>query len=133
MLLKNNSHRFYCFFLPCVVVVFMSCSLCLAQDAPQESLPLPEAPNRSHSESKGFLARWAEFYRENWGSASSSGPPPKRRGLPSPLDSLPFPNSDWSYGGSPVVGEPDTNSYPLMTAINQAKDGRRFMDGSKQR
>jgi hypothetical protein len=36
------------------------------------------------------------------------------------LDSPPFPNADWSYGGSPVIGEPDTNSYPLMTAINQS-------------
>jgi len=41
--------------------------------------------------------------------------------LPSPLDSPPFPNSDWSYGGSPVIGEPDGNSYPPMTAINGAK------------
>jgi hypothetical protein len=38
------------------------------------------------------------------------------------LDSPPFPNSDWSYGGSPVIGEPDGDSYPLMTAIDGAKD-----------
>lgn len=50
-----------------------------------------------------------------------SGPVPARRDLPSPLDSPPFPNSDWSYGGAPVIGEPDGNSYPLMTAINGAK------------
>jgi hypothetical protein len=78
------------------------------------------------AEAKGFFRRWAEFYREDWrpapaapasATAPTVAPPaPARRGLPSPLDSPPFPNSDWSYGGSPVIGEPDTNSYPLMTA-----------------
>jgi Putative beta-barrel porin-2, OmpL-like. bbp2 len=121
MLLKNNSHRCQRLFLLCMAVVFLSCGLCLAQDAPKETVPLPEAPNRSIPASKSFFARWVEFYREDWGNPSASGPPAKRRGLPSPLDSPPFPNSDWSYGGSPVIGEPDTNSYPLMTAINQAK------------
>ena len=47
----------------------------------------------------------------------SAGPAPARRGLPSPLDSPPFPNSDWSYGGAPVIGEPDGQTYPLMSAL----------------
>jgi hypothetical protein len=75
----------------------------------------------SIAESKSFFARWAEFYRQDWWGTTASSPAPERRGLPSPLDSPPFPNADWSYGGSPVIGEPDTNSYPLMTAINQAR------------
>lgn len=33
------------------------------------------------------------------------------------MDSPPLPASDWVYGGSPVIGEPDTASYPLMTAL----------------
>jgi hypothetical protein len=41
--------------------------------------------------------------------------------LPSPLDSPPLPSSDWGYGGSPDIGAPDGNSYPLMTAVNGAK------------
>jgi hypothetical protein len=70
-----------------------------------------------------FFARWADFYGNDWhpdpnGAAS---PAPARRGLPSPLDSPPFPSADWSYGGSPVIGEPDGNVYPLMTAINGAR------------
>jgi len=74
------------------------------------------------AETKGFFARWADFYRQDWSPPPANGASaPPRRGLPSPLDSPPFPNSDWSYGGSPVIGEPDTNSYPLMTAINQAR------------
>jgi Putative beta-barrel porin-2, OmpL-like. bbp2 len=83
----------------------------------------PETPATRTAAGKGFFARWAEFYREDWkgsGAASASSPPSARRGLPSPLDSPPFPNADWSYGGSPVLGEPDTNSYPLMTALRGA-------------
>ena len=79
-----------------------------------------QAPAAETSSTKGFFARWADFYRQDWAGTAASSPAPARRGLPSPLDSPPFPNSDWSYGGSPVIGEPDSNSYPLMTAINGA-------------
>jgi hypothetical protein len=91
----------------------------------------PDAPKKGESaKPKIFFARWADFYRQDWwppaSSASSalssaSSATPARRGLPSPLDSPPFPNSDWSYGGSPVIGETDSNSYPLMTAIDGAR------------
>jgi hypothetical protein len=89
-----------------------------AQSANAPSAPAAEA---SSSKPRNFFERWADFYHQDWFGTASSGPSPARRGLPSPLDSPPFPDSDWSYGGSPVIGEPDTNSYPLMTAINQAK------------
>ena len=97
----NLSLRLCQFSVLFVVVAFLPCRICLAQQADKENAPLPDSPKRSISETKGFLARWAEFYRRDW--------------------SPPFPNADWSYGGSPVIGEPDTNSYPLMTAINQAR------------
>jgi hypothetical protein len=45
------------------------------------------------------------------------GPTPVRRALDAPLDSAPFPNADWGYGGSPDIGAPDGNVYPLMTAL----------------
>src|SRR6266478_5776843 len=102
-------------------VVFLSCGLSAGQQADQGIDPLLDGPKRSIPETKGFLARWAEFYRQDRAGATASLPAPRRLGLPSPLDSPPFPNADWSYGGSPVIGEPDTNSYPLMTAINQAR------------
>jgi hypothetical protein len=108
------------FFALFVGVAFLSGSLCLAQQVDKETSPLPDAPKPHIPETKGFLARWAEFYRRDWSGTTASSPSPARRGLPSPLDSPPFPNADWSYGGSPVIGEPDTNSYPLATAINQA-------------
>ncbi|RRA48346.1 outer membrane beta-barrel protein [Acidipila sp. EB88] len=71
----------------------------------------------------GFFARWAAYYKADWHPSTSvaAAPAPARRGAPSPLDSPPFPSSDWSYGGSPTIGEPDTQSYPLMTAINGAR------------
>jgi hypothetical protein len=120
--MRSNNHLRLCqFFLLFVVVTFLSCSLCLAQQADKEISPLPDAAKPSIPETKGFFARWAEFYRRDWSGTTASSPAPARRGLPSPLDSPPFPNADWSYGGSPVIGEPDMNSYPLMTAINQAR------------
>ena len=33
------------------------------------------------------------------------------------LDSGPFPSADWGYGGSPDIGSPDNNVYPLMSAL----------------
>src|SRR5580658_4186663 len=121
MLPWNNSRRSRNFFLPIVGVVFLSCALARGQQADTQTGPPPDAPKASVAESKGFFARWAEFYRQDWWGTAASSPAAARRGLPSPLDSPPFPNSDWSYGGSPVIGEPDSNSYPLMTAINQAR------------
>ena len=104
--------------------MLLSCSLCRAQQPDQATIPPPDAPDQTTSKPKSFIARWADFYRQDWSpppASATAAPTPARRGPPSPLDSPPFPNSDWSYGGSPVIGEPDTNSYPLMTAINQAR------------
>jgi hypothetical protein len=97
----------------------LSASCSSAQNTPAQALPDSPAPQSAKAQS--FLQRFIQFYREDWHGTASQGPPPARRGLPSPLESPPFPNSDWSYGGSPVLGEPDTNSYPLMTAWNGAR------------
>ena len=112
---------FNTFFFLLVCFVLLLCAQSLAQQADAGASPIPDAPKPSIPEAKGFFVRWAEFYHQDWWGTPASSPAPARRGLPSPLDSPPFPNSDWSYGGSPVIGEPDTNSYPLMTAINQAR------------
>jgi hypothetical protein len=81
---------------------------------------LPSAPEPPAAAPGDFFGRLTIFYRGDWANTVPPSASPPRRGLPSPLDSPPFPNADWSYGGSPVIGEPDTNSYPLMTAINNA-------------
>jgi hypothetical protein len=109
------------FFRPRFFLLFL-CALVLCGELfGQAGSGVPTAPGTTTAPPKGFFARWADFYRLDWWGPASSSPPPPRRGLPSPLDSPPFPNADWSYGGSPVIGEPDTNSYPLMTAINEAR------------
>ena len=46
---------------------------------------------------------------------------PVRRGYPAPLDSTPFPGSDYSVGGTPIIGAPDTQTYILMQALDQNK------------
>jgi len=92
-----------------------------AQQAPDVSTESPE-----HT----FIARWLDFYRSDWtpvapvAANDASAPAASvetKRGLASPLSSPPFPSADWSYGGSPVIGEPDGNVYPFMTALNGAK------------
>jgi hypothetical protein len=96
-----------------------------AQDTAES--PLRSGQNASGTGSGsplGFFNRLANFYQKDWNpppAASSSAPAPAtppRRGLPSPLDSPPFPSADWSYGGAPDIGAPDSNVYPLMTAID---------------
>jgi Putative beta-barrel porin-2, OmpL-like. bbp2 len=64
-----------------------------------------------------FFERLAQFYRQDWAGTNPSTPLPAKRGLPAPLDSPPFPSSDWGYGGSPDIGAPDGNTYPLMSAL----------------
>jgi hypothetical protein len=72
-----------------------------------------------------FLHRLAQAYASDWHppSTTTPSPEPTRRAIPSPLDSPPFPNSDWSYGGSPTIGVPDTNVPPLMEALYEGPHG----------
>ena len=116
---KPSHHARYCF---CVILCGVSFSnLVQGQQASNQTDPPPDAPKSNNSDTKGFFARWADFYRQDWTGTAAASLPSARRGVLSPLDSPPFPSSDWSYGGSPVIGEADTNSYPLMTAINEAR------------
>src|SRR5579863_1642114 len=115
-----SRHWTYCVVLS-FCITFLNSAVSQAQQVIEQTAPPPYPTESATPEKKSFFRRWAEFYRHDWSGITDSSPAPVRRGLPSPLDSPPFPNADWSYGGSPVIGEPDTNSYPLMTAINQAR------------
>ncbi len=108
---------------PRAIVLSLTAWTILLSSAPaqQPSPGSPPATPTTTTQPQNFFARWADFYRQDWTGTAPSSPAPPRRGLPSPLNSPPFPSSDWSYGGSPVIGEPDTNSYPLMSAINSAR------------
>jgi hypothetical protein len=69
-------------------------------------------------ESQGnFFKRLGKFYAADWTGELPASAAPERRALDAPLQSPPFPNSDWGYGGSPIIGVPDGNVYPLMTAL----------------
>ena len=80
------------------------------------------------AQSSGFWERLYKAYADDWNGAAASGPPAPRRGLPSPLNSPPFPNSDWSYGGAPEIGAPDTNVPPLMQALYGGAHGQAWQD-----
>ena len=76
-----------------------------------------QTPPQDHVLEGNFFQRLAQFYRQDWNGTNPSTPLPPKRGLPAPLDSPPFPSSDWGYGGSPDIGAPDGNTYPLMSAL----------------
>ena len=73
-----------------------------------------------------FFQRFFGAYKEDWTGTTPSGPTPPRRGLPVPVTNPPFPFSDWPYGGSPTIGEPWTQSGPLMQAIWSGSHGDWF-------
>ncbi len=93
--------------------------------ASTSSLPTfdPQSPAvpAATRQDQNFFARLASAYKEDWHPTQPAGPDPVRRGFAGPLDSPPFPGSDYSVGGTPVLGAPDTQTYILMQAINQNK------------
>jgi hypothetical protein len=76
--------------------------------------------DKTSTSSDNLFKRLFNFYRDDWNGTAQNGPEPRRRVPPPPLDSPPFPTSDWQYGGAPDIGTPDANVYPLMQAINRA-------------
>ena len=75
-------------------------------------------PPQDHVLEGNFFQRLAQFYRQDWAGTNPAAPVVQKRGLAAPLDSPPFPSSDWIYGGAPDIGAPDGNTYPLMSALN---------------
>jgi hypothetical protein len=73
-----------------------------------------------------FFQRFFGAYKQDWTGTTPSGPTPPRRGFPSPVTNPPFPFSDWPYGGSPTIGEPWTQSGPLMQALWSGSHGDWF-------
>jgi hypothetical protein len=74
-------------------------------------------PPQDHVLEGNFFQRLAQFYRQDWAGTNPATPAVQKRGLAAPLDSPPFPSSDWIYGGAPDIGAPDGNTYPLMSAL----------------
>ncbi|WP_114238797.1 outer membrane beta-barrel protein [Dyella sp. C9] len=75
--------------------------------------------------SQGFLSRFAAAYREDAQPADPNAQAPARRAMDAPLDSPPFPNSEWQLGGVPApIGVPVAyGQYPLQKALSCTKLG----------
>jgi len=72
----------------------------------------------------GFFKRLVKAYADDWkGGPTDSGPEPKYRGYPAPFSDPPFPFTVWPYGGSVTIGQPFTQSAPLMQAIWGGSNG----------
>jgi hypothetical protein len=71
--------------------------------------------------SRNFIQRLGDAYWQDWhpAPADPNASAPARRGFSAPLDSIPFPSGDYSVGGTPTIGAPDTQTYILMQAINE--------------
>jgi hypothetical protein len=75
----------------------------------------------------GFWKRLATAYHDDWFVTSTGNDPaPKYRGTPAPIDQPPFPFGVWPYGGSPTIGQPDTNVPPLMQALYAGPNGDKW-------
>src|ERR1700734_451858 len=85
----------------------------------------PTAPaNTSAADHPGFFGRFLKAYADDWkGTPAPSGPEPAYRGDPAPVSGPPFPFGVWPYGGSVTIGQPWTQSGPLMQAIWGGKHG----------
>ncbi len=82
-------------------------------------------PNPPAVVSKGFWKRFAAAYHDDWfNTLPSTEPPPPFRGDPAPVDQPPYPFGVWPYGGSPTIGQPDTNLPPLMQALYAGPHGQ---------
>jgi hypothetical protein len=88
------------------------------QAAPQQ--PSPSAADQPAVVDNGFFHRWGRAYHADWAGHSTGTlvPQETRRGTPAPIPSPPFPGADWPIGGTPVIGAPDTQTYPFMQAVN---------------
>jgi Putative beta-barrel porin-2, OmpL-like. bbp2 len=65
---------------------------------------------------KGFWARFAQAYYDDW-HPSANPDPPKYRGDPMPESSPPYPFNVWPIGGTVWIGYPNATNYPLTTAL----------------
>jgi hypothetical protein len=103
--------------IACLLLALAMGSVTMHAQVPSSA---PQPAVTALATSGNVFDRWMNFYRQDWSGTAPASPAAPRRGLPQPLDSPPFPSPDWSYGGSPTIGEADTNTYPLQTAINNA-------------
>ncbi len=64
-----------------------------------------------------FWKAFGRAYWDDWHAGPDSGEAPKFRGDPAPESDPPFPFTVWPIGGTVNIGQPWTQSGPLMTAL----------------
>jgi hypothetical protein len=74
----------------------------------------------------GFWKRLVRAYADDWHDKGAGGPDPKYRGYQAPESNPPFPFTVWPYGGSPVIGQPNTMLPPLMAALDNGPHGEKW-------
>jgi hypothetical protein len=89
-------------------------------DAPSANSPAEPVTNVAKD---GFLTRLIHSYRDDWHPSPDTGPPPKFRGYPAPVDNPPFPFAVWPIGGTVWIGYPNATAYPLSTALQNGPHG----------
>lgn len=115
--MRSKQYWSRCACMTAAALVMTIGSVVKGQEAKTEMPAASEAKQNANEEVGNFFQRLGHFYVADWKGLASSTDAPKRRMLDAPLDSPPFPSSDWGYGGSPAIGVPDGNVYPLMTAL----------------
>ncbi|HYA18214.1 MAG TPA: TonB-dependent receptor [Bryobacteraceae bacterium] len=82
---------------------------------------------------RSFWRRLASAYLDDWHDRQPPGlPDPKYRGYEAPESNPPFPFTVWPYGGSPVIGQPNTMVPPLMAAIYAGPGGEAWQASKVQ-
>jgi hypothetical protein len=103
-----------------------------AADTTNATPPGPSVTGRRAHEN--FWKRFDEANMEALGSPSNpppdtNAPPSKRKGMPAPFDSPPYPNGEWQIGGTEIIGDQNlTPDYPLMQAIYDGPHGQAWRD-----
>jgi hypothetical protein len=80
----------------------------------------------------GFFQRLGRAYRQDWKGPTESGPDSPFRGYPAPMSNPPWPFTVWPYGGSVVIGQPNSSSTPLMQALYAGPHGKAWQDSRIQ-
>lgn len=89
---------------------------------PQAAAPPVAAPAEPAKLDMGLFHRLGRAYAADWaGNGPGTVTAEPRRGTPAPIPSPPYPATDWPIGGTPVIGVPDGQTYPLMQAIDRNK------------
>ena len=96
-------------------------------DPTQASTP-DQTPTAPTPKDNGFFHRLGRTYVADWANSgpATAVPQSPRRGTPAPIFSPPYPAADWPIGGTPVIGAPDGQTYPLMQALNENKSANKI-------